>query len=100
MRAEISAKENRPRKLGGWGLSNNTLYAISAPIVAQKKGKCQAMRVCIECGCYCDPGETINGVCIDCIEEEHQQEERRYIVRKMLARHIVEQVDGQLSFVQ
>lgn len=54
------------------------------------------MLTCKRCGCYCDPGDTVNGICEDCIEEENQLEIRREWNRKMLARNVVEQIDGQL----
>lgn len=54
------------------------------------------MYQCNTCGCYADAGELRGGVCEDCIEEERQSEERRDWTRKMLARNIAEQSDGQL----
>ena len=43
-----------------------------------------------------DAGELHGGVCDDCIEKEEQQEARKEWTRKMLARNIAEQSDGQL----
>lgn len=57
------------------------------------------MRTCNKCGCYCDPGDTVNGTCTDCIEAEQQEEERKDIIRQMLKRNIMEQSDGQLVMV-
>lgn len=54
------------------------------------------MYQCDCCGCYADAGELRGGVCDDCREEEERLEERRDWTRKMLARNIAEQVDGQL----
>lgn len=52
--------------------------------------------VCRICGCNCDAGELSNGVCEICLEEEKQKEVRKDMHRKMLARNITEQSDGQL----
>lgn len=30
---------------------------------------------CRKCGCNCDPGDLINGVCEDCREDESEEEE-------------------------
>lgn len=57
------------------------------------------MRTCSKCGCFCDPGDTINGVCTDCIEAERQEDERREMMRQMLRRNLAEQADGQLVMI-
>ena len=51
---------------------------------------------CRICRGLCDAGELTNGVCDDCREEEIQLEIRKELNRKMLARNIMEQPDGQL----
>lgn len=54
------------------------------------------MYQCNVCGGYADAGELRGGTCIDCIEERRQEEERKDWHRKMLAKSVVEQTDGQL----
>lgn len=50
------------------------------------------MYKCSRCGCRCDAGELHGGVCDDCREEEKSLE----LLRKMRAKSIAEQTDGQL----
>jgi len=57
------------------------------------------MYQCNTCGCYVDAGELHGGVCDDCIIAERQREERKDWTRKMLAKNIVEQADGQLVLI-
>lgn len=38
---------------------------------------------CRRCGCFCDPADTVNGVCDDCREEE-RKEERAAAIRILL----------------
>lgn len=54
------------------------------------------MYQCDRCGCSCDAGELQGGVCDNCREEEIQTEIRKDWNRKMRAKHITEQEDGQL----
>lgn len=54
---------------------------------------------CHVCGGMCDVGELIGGVCPDCLEAAVQEEKRQEQRRKMVARHMVEQPDGQLSMI-
>ena len=54
------------------------------------------MYECSSCKCLFDAGELHGGVCDDCREKEEQQEARKEWTRKMLARNVAEQSDGQL----
>ena len=54
------------------------------------------MYECISCKCLFDAGELRGGVCDDCREKEEHQEARKEWTRKMLARNVMEQSDGQL----
>ena len=54
------------------------------------------MYECSSCKCLFDAGELRGGVCDDCREKEEQQEIRKEMTRKMLARNVAEQSDGQL----
>ena len=54
------------------------------------------MYECSICKCLFDAGELHGGVCDDCREKEEQQEARKEWTRKMLARNVAEQADGQL----
>lgn len=54
------------------------------------------MSNCRKCGCRCDSGDLIGGVCDDCREEERQMEIRSEWNRKLFSRNISEQPDGQL----
>lgn len=56
----------------------------------------QKMYQCSVCECLFDAGELTGGVCSDCLKEEALEEIRREQRRKMLAKHMVEQQDGQL----
>ena len=56
------------------------------------------MYICSRCSGSCDAGELRGGVCDDCREEEEPLEIRKEQDRKMRARSIVEQADGQLVF--
>lgn len=42
------------------------------------------MRRCDKCGCLCDPGDLVNGICDDCRETEQKQEENQEMVLKMM----------------
>lgn len=42
------------------------------------------MRRCDKCGCLCDPGDLLNGVCDDCREDEKKQEESREVMLRMM----------------
>lgn len=35
------------------------------------------MLTCRICGCYCDPADTVNGVCDDCRNDMQYKEEKR-----------------------
>ncbi len=54
------------------------------------------MYQCRTCEGLFDAGELRGGVCVDCIEREQQEEERKEWTRQMLKRSIAEQEDGQL----
>ena len=54
------------------------------------------MYECDRCKCLFDAGELHGGVRDDCREKEEQQEARKEWTRKMLARNVAEQSDGQL----
>ena len=54
------------------------------------------MYECSSCKCLFDAGELHGGVCDDCIEKEEQHEARKEWTRKMLARNVMEQPNGQL----
>ena len=54
------------------------------------------MYECDRCKCLFDAGELHGGVCDDCREKEEQHEARKEWTRKMLARNVAEQSDGQL----
>lgn len=56
------------------------------------------MYICSRCEGQCDAGELRGGVCDDCREEEEQLEIRKEQDRKMRAKNIEEQADGQLVF--
>ena len=57
------------------------------------------MYQCKRCGGYVDAGELRAGICEDCTDETHREEERRDCNRKMLAMCIAEQKDGQMVMV-
>lgn len=42
------------------------------------------MVVCRECGCNFDNGELVNGVCLDCMEEEQQRQIRASAVARIM----------------
>lgn len=44
------------------------------------------MSNCRTCGCLCDPGDLINGVCDDCRMEKEEQMEREEYLAMMLNR--------------
>lgn len=54
------------------------------------------MYECSICKCLFDAGELHGGICDDCREEEEKQKIRKEWTRKMLARNVAEQADGQL----
>lgn len=54
------------------------------------------MYKCKRCGGQCDPGELRGGTCDECREEERVLEIRREWNQKMLAKNVIEQLDGQL----
>ncbi len=39
---------------------------------------------CSVCGCLCDPGDTVNGVCDDCRIEEDRREATREMFAEIL----------------
>lgn len=39
---------------------------------------------CSACGCLCDPGDTINGVCDDCRMEEDRREAAQEMFAELL----------------
>lgn len=57
------------------------------------------MYECSICKCLFDAGELHGGICDDCREEEEKQEARKEWTRKMLARNVAEQADGQLALL-
>ena len=57
------------------------------------------MYECDRCKCLFDAGELHGGVWCDWIEKEEQQEARKEWTRKMLARNVSEQPNGQLVIV-
>ena len=57
------------------------------------------MYECSICQCLFDAGEIHGGICDDCRDEEMQIEIRKEMNRKMLARSIAEQADGQLVMI-
>lgn len=42
------------------------------------------MRRCERCGCLCDPGDLVNGVCDDCQEDERKKEENCEMALRMM----------------
>ena len=42
------------------------------------------MIVCERCGGNCDPGEIVQGVCLECLEEQRMAVERSNSIKKML----------------
>lgn len=42
------------------------------------------MRRCEKCGCLCDPGDLVNGICDDCRSEEKKKEENQEILIQMM----------------
>lgn len=42
------------------------------------------MLVCRECGCNFDNGELVNGVCLDCMEEEQQRQIRASAISRIM----------------
>mgnify|MGYP006922129538 CR=1 FL=1 len=42
------------------------------------------MRRCDKCGCLCDPGDLVNGICDDCREAERKQEENQEMLLRMM----------------
>lgn len=42
------------------------------------------MRRCDKCGCLCDPGDLLNGVCDDCREDEQKKEDKREVFLQMM----------------
>lgn len=42
------------------------------------------MRRCERCGCLCDPGDLVNGVCDDCRESEKKKEENQEMALRMI----------------
>lgn len=44
---------------------------------------------CRCCGCFCDPGDTVNGICDECREEieQEEQKENKKIAPVRLAPH-------------
>ena len=54
---------------------------------------------CSRCDCLCDPGDIRGSICDDCRDAEQALEMRREWNRKMLARNVAEQQDGQLKMI-
>lgn len=42
------------------------------------------MRRCDKCGCLCDLGDLVNGVCDDCRRETEKQEENQETLLRMM----------------
>lgn len=42
------------------------------------------MRRCDKCGCLCDPGGLVNGICDDCREAEQKKEENQEMLLQMM----------------
>lgn len=42
------------------------------------------MSNCRKCGCLCDPGDLINGVCDDCREADRRAESKNIEMYKMM----------------
>lgn len=42
------------------------------------------MRRCDKCGCLCDPGDLVNGICDDCRQQERKQEENQETLLRMM----------------
>lgn len=42
------------------------------------------MRRCDKCGCLCDPGDLLNGICDDCREAEQKREENQETLLQMM----------------
>lgn len=42
------------------------------------------MRRCERCGCLCDPGDLMNGICDDCRESEKKKEENQEMALRMM----------------
>lgn len=42
------------------------------------------MRRCDKCGCLCDPGDLLGGICDDCRQEERKQEEKQETALQMM----------------
>ena len=42
------------------------------------------MVICECCGANCDAGELIGGICLDCLEQEKQDQKKISIISKML----------------
>ena len=57
------------------------------------------MSICRICGCRCDPGDLVNGVCDDCRYEQIKAEVRERERQELFARNIKEQADGQLVMI-
>lgn len=43
------------------------------------------MRRCDKCGCLCDPGDLVNGICDDCREEEQKKEDGAEQFRQLMS---------------
>lgn len=48
---------------------------------------------CRRCGCLCDPGDIIGGLCDDCREEEELEERRSSIVAKYNSTYVQLELD-------
>ena len=42
------------------------------------------MLTCKLCGCYCDPSDTINGVCDDCRGAERKEEQQKQEINRLM----------------
>lgn len=43
--------------------------------------------ICRWCHGRCDPGELVDGICLDCLEEEKQRQERSRTVVRIMNSH-------------
>ena len=42
------------------------------------------MLTCDRCGCFCDPGDLINGICDDCREAERKEEQWKQETERLM----------------
>ncbi len=58
------------------------------------------MSKCRICGCLCDPGDIVGGICDDCRAEEERRSRKLDEYIDLRKRYLKEQADGQLVLVQ